>query len=185
VPRKLRCALLCEDLEQERLLRPILQKLFCRVYVEPRKPNGGAAFVLGQVARRARTVRQRPHESVGLVIVIDGDATGLRGRLEEVQGCLSAGGLPGADSDPRIAVCVPCRNVETWELWLLGRRDLDEVTDYKTVTHGALRGVKRQGLVKRWFSPLSDEERQLEQTRLPALAHGRAQLSRLQGAARE
>jgi hypothetical protein len=81
VPTKLRCTLLCEDLEQEKLFRPLLERLFGRVRVEPRKPNGGAAFVLSRLGPAATYVRQRPSEAVGLLVVIDGDEAGLHGRL--------------------------------------------------------------------------------------------------------
>lgn len=66
MPERLRCWLLCEDIEQERLFRPILERHFRRVYVEPRKPHGGASFVLQRVERLANYIRQHHQEAVGL-----------------------------------------------------------------------------------------------------------------------
>jgi hypothetical protein len=39
------CLLLCEDIEQEQFFRPILERRFSRVHVEPRKPPAGINFV--------------------------------------------------------------------------------------------------------------------------------------------
>ena len=47
---RMRCSLLCEDVEQERFFRPILERVFgTRVNVEARKPAGGAPFVMAQL----------------------------------------------------------------------------------------------------------------------------------------
>jgi hypothetical protein len=177
VQRRLRCWLLCEDVEQERLFRPILERHFRRVYVEPRKPHGGASFVLQRVERLAEYIRQYHQEAVGLLAVIDGDAAGLQRRLEEIR---TAAGLTGAAWEGRIATCVPCRNVETWEMWLCGERELDELTSYKEAFRRAVeRGVmSSRGAVDAWFAATT-QDLKAEETRLPALAHGRKEVDRL------
>lgn len=177
--RNLRCLLLCEDIEQERLFRPILERRFSRIYVEPRKQHGGASFVLQRVAQLADRIRQHPQEAVGLLVVIDGDKAGLRRRLEEIR---TAAGFTGAEWERKIAQCIPSRTVETWEMWLCGVREIDEQTDYKEtfrreVEQGAMSARKA---VEAWFTPLNPEQRQVEEARLPALAHGRKELARLQ-----
>lgn len=72
-----------------------------------------------------------------------------------------------------LAICVPTRNIETWLLWLQGRRDLDEIEDYK-------RAVEAIGYLKEtaklWFAP---GDAHLESSRLPSLAHGRKEIARL------
>jgi hypothetical protein len=179
VQRKLRCLLLCEDIEQERLLRPILERHFRRVYVEPRKPHGGASFVLQRVERLADYIRQRQQEAVGLLVVIDGDTAGLRRRLDDIR---AAAGFTGAEWEQKIARCVPSRTIETWMMWLCGEREIDEETEYK----GRFRREVEQGTmsarqaVAAWFEPLTAAERHTEETRLPALAHGRREVARLQ-----
>jgi hypothetical protein len=178
VPRNLRCWLLCEDLAQEHLFRPILESQFRRIRVEPRKPHGGASFVLQQVKRLAAYIRQRPQEAVALLVVIDGDEAGHRNRLDEIR---AAGGLGRAAWTRRIAVCVPCRNVETWALWLCGAEDLDEVSDYKAVFRREVeRGTMsiRQA-VEAWSAPLAEARRRAEERRLPSLTHGRREVARL------
>lgn len=55
--------------------------------------------------------------------MIDGDKTGLNGRLGEMDERLrSERQQPRSDSD-RIAVLVPCYHIETWLLWLSEVRD--------------------------------------------------------------
>lgn len=176
---KLRCALLCEDEEQELLFRPILERLFRqRPRVAPRRPNGGFTFVLARLAHEAKYLKQRPKEAVALLVVIDGDQAGFQGRRQELHERLHTEGFDVKKLD-RIAICVPSRNVETWELWLCGFRDLDEHTDYKAKRQSELKNVRRSQLLEAWFAPLSDEQRQMEAEILPALASGRAEIDRL------
>jgi hypothetical protein len=179
VLKKLRCLLLCEDIEQERLFRPILERRFRRIYVEPRKPHGGASFVLQKVERWASYIRQHHQEAVGLLVVIDGDTIGLQGRLEAIR---AVAGSAGAPWEQRIAICVPSRTVETWEMWLCGEQEIDEETEYKAafrreVERGTMSSRKA---VEAWFVALTPEAQQTEETRLPALAHGRKEVARLQ-----
>jgi len=179
LPGKLRCLLLCEDIEQERLFRPILERLFRRVVVEPRKPNGGFTFVLARLAQVAQYVRQRPSEAVGLLVVVDGDQEGLHGRLHKIQAVMRQAGFDLKQLD-HIAACIPARNVETWEMWLCGLLDLDEHTDYKSRFHREVEpSIRRSEIIDAWFMPLSAEQRHAEAERLPALAYGRTEIDRL------
>jgi len=181
VPRKLRCWLACEDLEQENLFRPILQEMFGkhRIRVLPRKPNGGVAFVLQQVEKCYQFVRQRPQESVGALIVVDGDEVGLEGRLAEIA---AKSGAKGGNFDERVAKCIPSRTVETSEMWLCGERDLNETTEYKDAFRREVqRGRMSSGkAVLAWFTSRSAHDVALEKALLPALAHGRKELGRLE-----
>jgi hypothetical protein len=178
VPKKLRCLLLCEDTEQERFFRPILERLFRRVYVEPRKRQGGASFVLQRLGHLAGYIRQYQQEAVALLVVIDGDSAGFQKRLEEIG---ETAGFTGAPWEEKIGRCVPCRNVETWEMWLCGKRDLDEKADYKPVFRQQVdRGeTSARQAAEAWFSPLTPEEREEEQSLLPALSYGRKEVDRL------
>jgi len=180
MPRRLRCFLICEDIEQEQFFRPILERISRRhPYVEARKPHGGASFVLQNVARWASYIRRHHQEAVGLLVVIDGDAAGLHRRLAEIG---EAAGFTGAAWEERIARCVPCRCVETWEMWLCGEQEIDELASYKEafrheVEHGTMSSRRA---VEAWFAPLSAAAQETEKSRLPALAHGRREIARLQ-----
>jgi len=176
LPRKLRCELLCEDLAQEQFFRPILESLFGRVRVAPRRPNGGFTFVLAQVPKAATYVHRHRQEAVGLLIAIDGDESGLRGRMDKIRKILEENGLDLRALEKRVAVCVPTRNIETWELWLQGRRDLDERTDYRREVKAI---IDRKEPAAVWFAPLSEAQREEEAVRLPSLVHGRKEIDRL------
>jgi hypothetical protein len=180
---RLRCTLLCEDLEQERLFRPILERMFGgrgRVYVEPRNPSahGGVTFVLKSFPKCMARVRRSPQEAVGLVVVLDGDELGLSRRLKELDETLDQ----KRGSHERVAACVPTRNVETWEYWLCGARDVDESTDYKIAFQREVgRGsMNRNRAVEAWFAQSSEAQRQLEVEHVPSLAAGRQELASLQ-----
>jgi hypothetical protein len=179
VPNKLRCFLLCEDIEHEQLFRPILERLFRRVYVEARRPHGGFTFVLARLADVARILRKKPDEAIGLLVALDADDAGFQRRYEDVMKALREEGLAGKSLN-RVAVCIPARNVETWELWLYGIRDLDEHTDFKARFHHKVKpGLRPKQLVEAWFAELSAAERQEEARILPALARGREEIKRL------
>jgi hypothetical protein len=135
-----------------------------------------------QIQRLATYIRQYGQEAVGLLVVIDGDETGREGRIAELR---EAAGMTGAAWERRIAFCVPCRNVETWILWLLGEDGLDELGDFKPVFRRRFEDDPRiaREAAKAWFT-LATERRQVEESRLPALAHGRREIDRLRQLAR-
>ena len=95
--------------------------------------------------------------------------------------CLGRCSVSSFAKKEKIAACVPCRTVETWELWLCGRRDLDEIHDYKA----DLQAEKRKDrmisakAVQGWFTQLSEAAARIESSQLPSLAAGRAEVSRL------
>jgi hypothetical protein len=183
VKRRFRWVLLCEDGEHERLFRPILEEFFGKysVRVVRGKRNGGFTFVFSHLEDEVKYVRKRPTEAVGLLVVVDGDQVGFRDRLAKIQEVVrkAEAGFKAKKPD-RIAICVPSRNVETWELWLCGfLLDPDEKRDYKTKFQRELKSISRSQLLKAWDAPLSDEQRQAEAEILPALASGRAEIDRL------
>ena len=58
--------------------------------------------------KEARYVRQRSQEAVGLLVVVDGDQVGRRGRLDQIQEVLRLAGFETKDKMPdRIAACIP------------------------------------------------------------------------------
>jgi hypothetical protein len=183
LPRRFRCELVCEDIAQEQFFRPILERVFGRghIRVAPRRPNGGFTFVLAQAPKSAANGRLLRKEAVVLLIAVDGDVGGLQGRLEQLWKVFKAHGLGSEAIKERIAVCVPTRNIQTWTLWLQGRRNLDEATDYKRQVEAPISPRK---LTEAWFSPLSKADLETEASHLPALVHGRKEIGRLQSTAR-
>lgn len=171
----MRWVLLCEDLQQENLLRPILTRKLGRPKRVERR--GGFPFVLKQLPIELVYVRQRPTEAVALVVVVDADTKGFRARLEELR---TLGKLKDWKSERQLGICIPSRNVETWVLWLSGESDIDEVTDYKRrVTNQSDGGLElTRNAVQAW-DVQEPSRRALEKSRLPALTHARAEIDRL------
>ena len=176
--QRLRCSLLCEDVEQEKFFRPILERLFGRVTVEPRRPGaaGGAPFVMARLADLVSKFRRKGREATGLVVVVDGDTFGLDSRIAEVDDVLQRHALTKLSASERIAVCVPCRNIETWELWLCGFEEIDETRDFKKLTSGN----HAKKAAKAWFDVQGPERAKAERARVPALVHARKQIKRLE-----
>jgi hypothetical protein len=175
---RMRCSLLCEDLEQERFFRPILERVFGgRITVEPRKPAGGAPFVMAQLPKLVKGIRQRHQEAAGLVVVVDGDTLGLPARLKEINEYLARANMEGLRNVDKVAVCVPCRNIETWCLWFCNVRTLNEIDDFKSrwgkETH------KTREAANAWFAPSTPSEVDAEKNILPALSAARAELKRV------
>lgn len=181
MPKKLRCELLCEDIAQEQFFRPILEHLFDRVRVTRGAQRGGFTFVLAQAPKSAAYIRRFYQEAVGLLIAIDGDVDGLQNRLRQIRAALEAKGLDPKALEQRLAVCVPTRSIETLILWFQGRRDLDEQMDVKRQAKD--KSDHRQ-VANQWFSFVSEDQKAQEAAQLPSLAHGRQEIDRLKGAAK-
>lgn len=185
--REFRGVLLCEDKEHERFFRRLLVgKWFgrgkLRVERIPNREGAGDAYVLANYAREARYARSRHFENYALIVAIDGDRKKLQGRLRELDRKLREAGIPERGNDEKIAVFVPTRSIETWELWLCGARDLDEEMDCKRRFQEAGRcgDVSPKKAVESWFRALSEEEERAEKTSVPSLAEGRLEIRRLE-----
>lgn len=183
---KLRGVLLCEDREHESFFRRhLLKKWFgegkLRVERIPNHQGAGDAWVLERYAREVQVARSKRGENYALVVAVDGDHFGLRERLRQLDKRLAEEDLPRREAGEAIAVFVPTRSIETWELWLCGDREVDERNDFKQRYQAALK--RREASAKQaaaaWFESLPTEEALIEQQRLPSLSAGRKELRRL------
>jgi hypothetical protein len=171
--RRLRCTLLCEDREQEKFFRRVLERRFGGpIYV---RRGGGVAFVRKELASNVLIVRRYHQEARGLVVAIDGDAFGREQRIRDLNDVLAKAGQKTLEGTEKIAVCVPTRTIETWEIWLCDRSAVDETTDYKK----QVRPDHAKLAASAWFVQGSQADQAAEQTRLPSLAHARAEIDRL------
>ena len=175
---RLRGVLLCEDQEHERFFRRLLERKWFgvgKLYVKkiPKGQGAAEAYVVKNYAREVQYARSRRNENYALVVVVDGDLVKLHDRMNQLS--------PRREKGDKIAIFVPTRNLETWELWLCGHRDVDEDDDYKARFHRAeQRGeASAKQAVEAWFRGLSPEEQRDEASRLPALAAGREETKRL------
>ncbi|MDW8309907.1 MAG: hypothetical protein RMK20_11100 [Verrucomicrobiales bacterium] len=65
-----------------------------------------------------------------LLVLIDGDGRSASQRHQQLElACKTTGVTPFGSNDPA-CVFIPCRNLETWVMFLLGNA-VDEQTDYK------------------------------------------------------
>lgn len=151
------------------------------MHVEPRRgKEGGFTFVLARLKVAAAFLRWRTGEAVGLLVAMDADDVGFQRRYEDIKKAFRKEGLDGKGLE-RVAICIPSRNVETWGLWLCGFRDLDEHRDFKSRFEREVKpSLRPKQLVEAWGASLSEQEAQEEARVLPALAHGRREVARLQ-----
>lgn len=132
-PNSVRIVLLCEDEAQERLLRPVCRKRFgdVRVRRAPQGKGSACAWVISQYPREVRALRSKGLQRVGLVVVVDGDRSGVNGRRKELAAALGSAGLAPVGAKERIALCIPTWSIETWLLALTGDTSVDEARSCK------------------------------------------------------
>lgn len=136
------------------------------------KPN--QSFVLErsvQEVKNARTTRRR----CALIAVVDGDTYGLIGRLKDINARLQSDGLNALRPEDRVAVVVPCRNIETWVHHFAGNM-ANEVDDYEKLY--PKRGYEADTEAKA-FAELVSDGNSPPVLNLPALEAARLELRRL------
>ena len=128
VSREVQIVLLCEDRQHQVFVRRFLEstgRLTCkgkhRLRVEKASQGRGAAeqFVRERFPRELAAYRsQRNRVSVALVVMLDGDAAGVDGRLAELDAACERQGIPIRRSDEDVFVFVPTWRIESWLAWL-------------------------------------------------------------------
>lgn len=176
---KFRGALLCEDREQRDFFRKLLERKWfgkgrVRIHVSLNE-GAGDAFVVARYAREVQLARQWRSENYALVVAIDGDRKKMQNRMLQLDRQLEKSGFDQRGKDEMIVICVPTRNIETWELWLCGDLSVDEGRDYKHRFEEAKRRgeVSTMAAVKSWFS-CSFERGSSDGERNPTFTYSRA-----------
>lgn len=77
--------------------------------------------------------RQRNHLALRLMVLIDADATGHAGRLQQLSDACQAVGERPREHQEDVGVFVPARNIESWLAYLDGNA-IDEETVYQRLT---------------------------------------------------
>ena len=134
--------------------------------VAPRGRGSAANWVTQQypgVLRLARS--KRSQEGLGFLVIIDGDNVGVDKRREQLR---AAAGQSSSD-EPRVAVLVPTRNIETWVRWLTGY-DVNELQDYPLSDEEFANRLP--GAVEAWGMP-----RDRESLDVPSLSRARQAMS--------
>ena len=180
--------LLCEDRRHEQFVtaflrakkRRITRLSFPSAYKSHEK--GGAkrsnAFVLSKATEEIGAARKVPPKRA-LILIIDGDNRGYASRCGEIAARLKAEDMAQLTDKERIALIVPCRNIETWVHHFAGEI-ADETTNYKDLYRNAETLPQARAFAD-WVSDGNVEE----VADLPALNAAREELRRLHDLMRE
>lgn len=128
--------LVCEDQQQETFARRFLRGTGLvtnhhQVRVE-RSPRGrGAAdrFVQETYVTELAAGR-RTHVATTLIVLADGDAAGVKGRLRRLDEACDRQGVSARTRGERVAVFIPTWNIETWLAYLDGQTVEEGRKDY-------------------------------------------------------
>lgn len=124
--RSVQLVVLCEDKQHWAFVKRFLERRGwnarrIRLRAAPPGRGSGEQFVREHFPEELKGYRSsRNRVSRGLIVMLDGDAVGLTGRLRSLdESCRSSGVDPRRDDD-RVAVFVPTWSIETWFAWLDG-----------------------------------------------------------------
>ena len=136
VSREVQIVLLCEDRQHQAFVERFLEsvgrltrKAKRRLRVERASQGRGSAeqFVRERFPKELAAYRRRRNRvSVALVVMLDGDATGVAGRLAELDAACAKQEIPVRRSDEDVFVFVPTWRIESWLAWLKDGETIDE-----------------------------------------------------------
>jgi hypothetical protein len=128
-----RVVVLYEDKAHGSFLRRLVERLnLTPVRFQLCRDSTGVLRSLGQEVNALRSKNYQ--KNLGLVVVIDADEKGLRGRVDELLARIAAEASGGARGEAeRIALVVPALEIENWyvHLCIPEARPIDEARDYK------------------------------------------------------
>ena len=133
--RGVQLVVLCEDKQHWAFVKRFLERRGwnarrIRLRVAPTGRGAGEQFVRERFPEELGGYRSnRNRVSRGLIVMLDGDAAGLTGRLRSLDESCQARGVAPRRANDRVAVFVPTRNIETWFAWLDGE-PVDEKKTY-------------------------------------------------------
>ena len=134
--RRVQLVLLCEDRQHETFARRFLEKAGWptrRLRVEIAPPGRGSAerFVRRRFPTELKAYRSNRHRvAEGLIVMLDGDNKGVKGRLDELIEACQSGGITPRQQDERVAVFIPTWRIETWLAYLSGSDVYESKSDY-------------------------------------------------------
>jgi hypothetical protein len=146
--RKTRVVVLCEDRSHWHFIRAYFvergwNKRQLTSKISPAGEGSAEQWVRETYALELNTYRSKAQENVCLVVMIDGDRMTLQQREQQLQVVAQRRGIQSRSADERVALFVPCRNIETWFAWLDGVV-VDDNSDYKA--------TYRKGIGRRNFA---------------------------------
>ena len=123
--RNVRITLLYEDRQHETFMRRFLKKVGWNVRdltLIPSPFGRGSAeqFVRKQFPRELRAVRSKRGEQKYLIVMVDGDASGVAKRKASLKAACEEQEVTPPDDTDNMLICVPTWNIETWLAYLDG-----------------------------------------------------------------
>jgi len=136
VSRNVQIVLLCEDTQHETFTCRFLKKMGwstrrMRVEKGSGRPGSGEQFVRERFPRELQAYRSK-RGSVGqtLIVMVDGDNRGVRGRLDALDAVCEARGVKRRESGEHVAIFVPTWRIETCLAYLDGDTVDESKKDY-------------------------------------------------------
>ncbi len=149
--RRVKVVLLCEDSQHEAFARRFLEKMGwprrqLRVLKAPQGRGAGEQFVREHFPDELLGLR-RSHVRSSLLVLVDGNAVGVAGRVEAFRhACRERGVAPWEKGEP-VGVFVPTRSIETWLVYLQGQ-EVDETRRYPRLLKERACGEQVKALVE-------------------------------------
>lgn len=133
--RRVEVVVICEDKQHGAFIRRFLEKRGyemekVRVKKSPAGRGSAEKWVLDNFIKEIQEYRRKSaRDSHRVILMRDGDGRSVKQRTDQlVQACKELGCEPRRKEE-RVAVFVPCRNIETWIAYL-GGETVDESTEY-------------------------------------------------------
>mgnify|MGYP005853612937 CR=1 FL=1 len=123
--------ILCEDKQQETFARTFLtsfgafEKRRINVKKSPTGEGSGEQFVKNNFSKEVSAYRSKNYLNICLIAIIDADNHSVDEIRKDLIECLE---LP-LQSNEKVAIFIPKRNIETWINFIDGNT-VDEVTEY-------------------------------------------------------
>ena len=134
--RQVQLVLLCEDQQQEAFLRRFFTSIGwkgrqLRVNRSPLGKGSAEQFVREQFPKEIKAYRRnRNRVACELVVMLDGDVSGVDARLTALDKACNQASVAPRDNADRVAVFVPTWNIETWLAYLNGETVDETRKDY-------------------------------------------------------
>ncbi len=139
--RRVSIVVLCEDLQQEVFARKFLM---CRgfdsrkieIKTAPKGKGSAEQYVRERYPLEVKTYRKESRKrAISLAVIIDADTKTVQEHLTELDSELKNSGQSNRQSNEKIAIFVPKRNIETWIHYLMGESVDEEITYPKFNNH--------------------------------------------------
>ena len=133
--RNVRVVVLCEDRQHETFIRRFFKKNHwntrdIRIERSPSGRGSAESYVRSRFPKELQALRSRGGKEVYLIVMIDGDQQGSKGRTSSLEAACTEQGISRPSDTERVMICVPTWNIETWIAYLSGETVDESRSDY-------------------------------------------------------